>query len=223
VIDRNVPSPGAARHPLPQGEREVEAQSRPDRPSPLEGEGASRSEAGEGQFNKRHKEWRTELTPTLRKRARSMRTNATEAEALLWKIVRNRRFVDFKFRRQVPIGRYIVDFMCPTAMLIVELDGSQHAESTRDEVRDAWLAAAGYRILRVWNNELTHNRDGVLEAIWHRLHPSPHPAAARPPSPSRGEGSDVARSRAPLPTPLAGEGASRSVAGEGKFSQGEPQ
>lgn len=103
-----------------------------------------------------------------------MRTGATEAEALLWKIIRNRRLTGFKFRRQVPIGRYIVDFMCASAMLIVELDGSQHAESPADATRDAWLTAQGYRILRVWNNELTDNRDGVLDAIWHALQ-EPHP------------------------------------------------
>ncbi|MHB1101323.1 MAG: endonuclease domain-containing protein [Devosia sp.] len=115
------------------------------------------------------KEWRTNSTQRLRGFARSMRSNATEAEQRLWTLVRDRRFIDYKFRRQVPIGRYIVDLMCPSAMLIVELDGSQHAENEADAVRDAWLAGQGYRVLRIWNNELTQNRDGVLEAIWHAL------------------------------------------------------
>lgn len=80
-------------------------------------------------------------------------------------------FVDFKFRRQVPIGRYIVDFACLDARLVVELDGGQHAESRRDEVRDAWLASQNYRILRIWNNQLTHTRASVLDAVWHALNP----------------------------------------------------
>ena len=184
-------------------------------PSPLEGEGASRSEAGEGKINRRHKEWRTDLTPKLRLRAKTMRANATEAESRLWGILRDRRFVGFKFRRQVPVGRYIVDFMCPSAMLIVELDGSQHAESMHDEERDAWLKSLGYRILRIWNNELTDNRDGVLEAIWHELHPAPHPALRAPLS-LKGRGDR----EPPLPSPLEAEGASRSEAGEGKYPNG---
>ena len=98
-----------------------------------------------------------------------MRTNATGAEGKLWAIVRDRRFVGHKFRRQVPIDRYIVDVLCPAAKLIVELDGGQHAENTSDLERDAWLASQGYRVLRVWNNELTTNRNGVVEAIWHAL------------------------------------------------------
>lgn len=98
-----------------------------------------------------------------------MRKNATEAEDRLWTLVRNRRFVNFKFRRQVLIGRYIVDLMCPSAKLIVELDGSQHADNEDDAARDAWLTAQGYRVLRIWNNDLTQNRDGVLDAIWYAL------------------------------------------------------
>jgi very-short-patch-repair endonuclease len=143
-----------------------------------------------------------------------MRTGATETEALMWKLLRNRRFVGFKFRRQLPIGRFIVDFVCPSAMLIVELDGSQHAEDARDLVRDAWLTSRGYRILRFWNNELQISRDSVLEAIWHALHPSPHPPYGHPLP--QGERDDVARSRPSLPSPLEGEGASRSEAGEGQ-------
>ncbi len=190
-------------------------------PSPLEGEGASRSEAGEGTINRRHKEWRTARTPLLRSRAKSMRHVPTEAEQTLWGILRNRSFVDFKFRRQVPMGNYIVDFFCPTANLIIELDGSQHAENVRDLVRQQWLEAQGYRMLRIWNAKLFTDRDNVLNAIWHALHPSPHPAASPPPSPSRGEGqqrpspSEELDMSHPRPSPLEGEGASRSEAGEG--------
>jgi very-short-patch-repair endonuclease len=98
-----------------------------------------------------------------------MRHEPTDAERSLWTLLRGRRFVGYKFRRQVPIGSYIVDVMCPDARLIVELDGSQHAESDYDAVRDEWLRARGYRVLRIWNNELNGNRNGVLEAIWNAL------------------------------------------------------
>jgi very-short-patch-repair endonuclease len=74
-------------------------------------------------------------------------------------------FRGVKFRRQVPVGPYIADFACYDARLIVELDGSQHAESATDQNRDAWLNADGYEIIRIWNNELTNNQSGVIEAI----------------------------------------------------------
>jgi very-short-patch-repair endonuclease len=92
----------------------------------------------------------------------------------LWELLRNRRFVDFKFRRQVPVGAYIVDFACLSARLIVELDGGQHSESATDPTRDAWLGGQNFRVLRIWNNELHTNRDGVMEAIWLALQ-EPHP------------------------------------------------
>ncbi len=190
-------------------------------PSPLEGEGASRSEAGEGQYHRRHDEWRTGLTPTLRLRAKTMRTNATEAEALMWKLLRDRRFVGFKFRRQLPIGRFIVDFVCPSAMLIVELDGSQHAEDKRDLARDAWLTSRGYRVLRIWNSDLFTDRSVVLDAIWHALHPAPHPPFGHPLP--QGERGDVAQPSRNLPPNPEGEGASRSEAGEGQFSRDNRQ
>ncbi len=90
----------------------------------------------------------------------------------MWQVLRDRRFIEHKFRRQVPVGPYIADFACHSARLIVELDGSQHAESAYDAIRDAELARHGYRVLRVWNDDLTDNRDGVLTAIWHALEES---------------------------------------------------
>jgi very-short-patch-repair endonuclease len=80
-------------------------------------------------------------------------------------VLRDRRLVGFKFRRQVPVGAYVADFACFEARLIVELDGSQHFGSARDAIRDAELARRGFEVLRVWNNELTHNRNGVLESV----------------------------------------------------------
>ncbi len=141
-------------HPLPQGERE--------------GAGGS-SGGGAAPINRRHKEWRSALTPVLRQRARAMRAEPTEAERLLWTILRGRRFAGFKFRRQVPMGRYIVDFYCPKARLVIELDGSQHADNAGDVLRDRWLAENGYRVFRVWNNQLTGEGEAVADAIFQLL------------------------------------------------------
>lgn len=89
----------------------------------------------------------------------------TDAERKLWLALRDRRFGGLKFRRQVPVGPWIVDFLCKEARLIVEVDGGQHAESAPDRRRDAWLAEEGYRVVRVWNNEVLGNLDGVLEHL----------------------------------------------------------
>jgi very-short-patch-repair endonuclease len=115
------------------------------------------------------------VKPRLRAFARRLRTGSTEDEATLWALLRNRRFAEYKFRRQVPIDRYIADFVCHSAKLVVELDGSQHVESERDVIRDAAIVGHGYRILRVWNNKLTHHRSGVLDAVWHALQPNGGP------------------------------------------------
>jgi len=102
-----------------------------------------------------------------------MRREPTEAELKLWLILRNRRFADFKFRRQVPIGPYIADFVCYSAKLIVEADGSQHAENPHDVERDAELRRRGFRLLRLWNNDILAHPDDVLETIWATLHEAP--------------------------------------------------
>ena len=98
-----------------------------------------------------------------------MRTEPTEAERRLWLLLRNRRLDHFKFRRQVPIGHYIVDVLCADRKLVIELDGSQHAESERDTLRDRWLAEQGYRVLRIWNNDMLARPTAVLETIWANL------------------------------------------------------
>src|SRR5580704_16208566 len=97
--------------------------------------------------------------------ARRLRKNSTLAERKLWKYLRARGLGDFKFVRQEPIGPYVVDFVCRERCLIVEVDGSQHADSKRDLVRDRWLAENNYRVLRFWNNDVMTNTDGVLESI----------------------------------------------------------
>jgi very-short-patch-repair endonuclease len=190
VARDSSPHPGAARHPSPSGGEGENAAGSP-LPSPLEGEGASRSEAGEG--TSRAQKWkRPTATPRMRKFAKSLRAEATEAERKLWGALRGRRFEGFKFRRQVPIGPFIVDLFCPAAKLVIELDGSQHADDPSDARRDAWLRAQRYRVLRIWNDEIASNLDGVAEAIWAELRDSsPHPGAARHPSPLGGEGERV--------------------------------
>jgi very-short-patch-repair endonuclease len=88
----------------------------------------------------------------------------TDAERLLWSRLR-RRFLGTKFRRQLPVGRFIVDFACLGSNLVIEVDGGQHLESAADEARDRWLAENGFRVLRFWNHEVLGNLDGVLQTI----------------------------------------------------------
>ncbi len=157
-------------------------------PSPLAGEGAERQrrEAGEGARS---------LTKTARK-LRSQMTDAemTDAERKLWFALKDRRFQSFKFRRQVPIGPYVADFLTFESRLVVEVDGGQHAESARDAKRDRWLAENDFRIVRFWNNDVLSNMEGVLTALATELHNTPHPTSrlrSTPPSPAGGEGKKV--------------------------------
>jgi len=96
--------------------------------------------------------------------AARLRRDATEVEKRFWTAVRNRGLGGFKFRRQMSIGPYVVDFACLEARLIVELDGGQHS-AERDAVRTAFLEAHGYRVHRVWNNAMIENEFGVLEEV----------------------------------------------------------
>jgi len=128
----------------------------------------------------------------------------TDAERKLWFALRDRRFANFKFRRQVPLGPYIGDFVCFRARLVVEVDGSQHADSPRDEQRDRWLAANDFLVKRFWNNDVLTNIEGVLTVLLEELHErTPHPArAARGrPSPAGGEGTELAARGAHTSTP----------------------
>ena len=115
-------------------------------------------------------DWRTAKTPRLRALAKVMRSAPTEAEHKLWLLLRDRRFAGYKFRRQLPVGQYIADFVCLSANLIIEADGSQHAESTYDTTRDAYLRVQGFRLLRLWNHDILARPDDVVEAIWTALH-----------------------------------------------------
>jgi len=99
-------------------------------------------------------------------RERELRQNATEAEKRLWTRQRNRQLDGLKFRRQVPMGRYIADFLCKSEKVIIELDGGQHAMQTeQDAERTRTMEAMGYIVLRFWNNDALGNTDGVLTEI----------------------------------------------------------
>jgi len=108
---------------------------------------------------------RNDVPISSKPRARAMRAEPTDAERALWRALRDRRMHALKFRRQAPIGPYIVDFLCVAHRLIVEADGSQHAESRRDEVRDARLEQQGYTILRFSNRDILTARESVLATI----------------------------------------------------------
>ncbi len=99
------------------------------------------------------------------KRARALRSAMTEPERILWRLLRDRRLQGLKFRRQAPLGPYIVDFLCIERKLVIELDGSQHIDSARDARRDRWLTEEGYRVKRFWNGELLHERQSVLDTV----------------------------------------------------------
>jgi very-short-patch-repair endonuclease len=110
--------------------------------------------------------------------ARKLRKKPTEAEAWLWQHLRLRQLSDFKFRRQHPLGNYVVDFICLEAKLIVEVDGGQHnlnGDIKKDIVRTKWLEQKGFKVLRFWNNDVLGNILSVKEAIWTALMDYPHP------------------------------------------------
>ena len=89
----------------------------------------------------------------------------TNAEKRVWFQLRAHRFKGASFRRQYPIGRYVVDFVCLESRLIIEIDGGQHADSQTDATRDAWLRSQGFSVLRFWNNDVLSNTEGVLGQI----------------------------------------------------------
>jgi very-short-patch-repair endonuclease len=97
--------------------------------------------------------------------AKSMRNEPTDAEYAMWQIIRGKRLEGLRFRRQHPIANYIVDFICLDEKLVIEIDGSQHAESSYDLKRDRDLEALGYTVLRFWNEEVLRNADLVAEKI----------------------------------------------------------
>ena len=100
-------------------------------------------------------------------KARKLRKNLTDAEKKLWAVIRKRQINNLKFRRQQPIGKYIVDFVCFEKKIIIEIDGGQHMENKDyDLKRSKWLEGQGFKVIRFWNNEVLENTDAVLETIY---------------------------------------------------------
>ncbi|MGA2467088.1 MAG: DUF559 domain-containing protein [Thermodesulfobacteriota bacterium] len=98
--------------------------------------------------------------------AKTLRKNNTDVERLLWEHLKARQLEGVKFRRQQPIGRYIVDFVSFEKNIVIEIDGGQHSVGKdRDEERDNWLGVQGFKVLRFWNNKIIQNIEGVLEVI----------------------------------------------------------
>ncbi|MFX1674716.1 endonuclease domain-containing protein [Paraburkholderia sp. A2WS-5] len=120
-------------------------------------------------------------------RARALRQTMTDAERLHWRHLRAHRLHGQKFRRQQPIGPYIVDFVHFGARLIVEADGGQHNDNANDAVRDAWLKRQSFTVLRFWNDEILLNTEAVLEAILGALGKNTSPSPPAPLPQGRGE------------------------------------
>ena len=177
-------------------------------------------------------DWHTE-------RARELRANMTDAERKLWQILRQRQVSEFKFRRQVPIGNYIADFVCANAKIVLEVDGGQHG-TPPDAERDRWFASQGYRVLRFPNNEVEQNPEGVYGRVEAALAQKPEPVVAvEDKSPwaqarrqrelgrgaalgasgdvQRGATSEIKSHPHPNPSPLKGEGL-KPPRGEGEFA-----
>ena len=128
----------------------------------------------------------TRMKATTKRNSRSLRREMTDAEKLLWRHLRLNQFAGYKFRRQHPIGHFIVDFVCLEAVLILEVDGGQHAEnSDNDDIRTRWLEEKGFRVMRFWNNEVLNNIEGVKLVIWNFLSGIQPPSQ---PSTCQGEG-----------------------------------
>jgi len=144
--------------------------------------------------------------------ARGMRSVPTDAEAVLWRQLRAHRFAGHKFKRQQPIGKYILDFVCFEAKVVIEVDGGQHMESASDRLRDDWVKSQGFLVLRFWNNEVFQNLEGVLTRVLEALTPSPPPLQGALPAASGSRSAGAAHApRIPCSTlSHEGRGARRS-------------
>ena len=151
--------------------------------------------------------------------ARQLRKAQTDAEHLLWQLLRNREFADAKFQRQKPIGPYFLDFYCHEHKLAIELDGGQHSENhAQDEVRDRFLNERGIQVVRHWNNQVIQETEAVLQDLWNRLHnvaglSGEANAAPSPPAP------DGTTKHSTKPPNDGGKVAAYPPAGEGSHSQ----
>jgi very-short-patch-repair endonuclease len=108
---------------------------------------------------------RSRRKPVTTPRARALRGSDNHAEGQMWLELKDRRLGGYKFVRQFPVGPYFADFLCRSSKLVVELDGSQHAESLHDEKRDAYMNGAGYSVIRFWSHDVLRQTDDVLETI----------------------------------------------------------
>ena len=153
------------------------------------------------------------MAQSLIKTAKALRKRSTDVERLLWRYLRAKQIGGLKFRRQQPIGQYIVDFACFEKKIVIEVDGGQHAvERRKDTERDEWLRSQGFKVLRFWNNEVLTNTQGVLEII--RISCLSHPPLN--PLPSR-EGKREGR-----PTSREGKEKERLPSREGKAEERFP-
>ena len=120
--------------------------------------------------------------------ARALRKRMTDAERLLWRHLRNRELDGWKFRRQYPVGSFIVDFICVEKNLVIEFDGGPHAENEEQDIKSsAYLNRMGYRVFRFWNNQVMQETEAVLEAILAILANTNQNSPSPQPSPPLGE------------------------------------
>jgi len=133
---------------------------------------------------------RVRVSNIKRQAALRLRHRLTLAEAKLWRLLRSRQLQGLKFRRQVPVGPWIVDFVSYEKKIVVEADGGQHLNSQKDAVRDSDLRSRGFQVFRFWNNDILNDTESVLQEIL-RQAPSPRSLRLRP-SPTRGEGKEFA-------------------------------
>jgi very-short-patch-repair endonuclease len=149
------------------------------------------------------------VSPLRRNRAKSLRQTMTRAETLLWRYIKAHRVDGLGFRRQVPMQRFVADFICHSARLVIELDGETHDFQSRqrnDQIRDAWFKSQGFKILRFTNEEVLSNLDGVVEAIRTAAHKSP-PSLSLP---HKGGGNPQTAARRVSP-PLGGRESDRAA------------
>jgi very-short-patch-repair endonuclease len=138
-------------------------------PSPLVGEGGAERSSATGEGFAPQPPSHRPVAKRIRNFAKKMRHEPTDAELAMWRLLRDRRLSQYKFRRQVPFQKFILDFVCFEKRVVIEIDGNQHAESARDTIRDSILTAEGFRIERYWNNDVLQQPSAVLEDIFAKL------------------------------------------------------
>ncbi len=157
---------GSTRTPLPSRESSKRAMKNS---SPLVGEGGVR-----------HRRTPGEGASSTVAKARSLRGRMTDAERKLWYLLRDRRFSGAKFRRQVPLGAYVADFLSFERQVVIEVDGGQHSGRASDVARDTWFRSQGFTVVRFWNNDVLTNLDGVAARLLEIIAEStPHPVRSR--------------------------------------------